>query len=723
PRPPNAAATTFSAARARRHLDTLAGRIGPRLTGTERNREAAAYLVAQMRAIPGIAVDVQEVEGVRRGRERATLYSVRNLLARVDGTLPGAILVSAHYDTKPGEPGAGDAAAPAAVVLEALRAIAASPKPRHPIVFLLNDGEELGLLGASGFLQHAWAEDVRAFINLDSAGPAGRPLVLQTGPENAWLASAWARSVPRPFGSVVAQDIFQSGVIPSDTDFRVYRDDGNWPGIDYVLFRNGWAYHTRLDTPRAVSDGSLQEMGSNVVAMVRALANRATLPQSRERAVYYHAGLRMLAYPESLGRLVAIALIALAVASAIAAFVRRKTGVAATLAGMVLALVALGLPLAAAVGAGSIAPLLGRIQSWYAAPGPAIGAWTAVALAVLLIAASLGALLLRRSALRRRQGALAAGAALVWATIVAAGTSAGLGSTYIATWWLAAAILTALAAAFVPRITGSVAFLSLLPPLALTVDISRAALDTFFPIAGRMIPAIPFDPILAAIAAAPLVAAAPQAAVWLQGVGGRMVAASLAIGFAAVALTVSLFQFPYSETRPQRVEVRHAMEGEASAIEFEPEDLASARAPHRDLFGGLRARRAGRGVFALAAPPRDIPVEIQTAVVEDGATKKLLIDVGPGPWYEAELVLPRQRVAGWTVWSEGGSSFEGKEPRIRLVNLPATISVTLRPGAASSAALEVRSPEATPELATMLRAMPEWTAANGIVVVRRRIGI
>jgi len=59
-----------------------------------------------------------------------------------------------------------------------------------------------------------WAQEIRAFVNLEACGSGGRELVFQTGPGHPWLVEAYANVAPHPFASVIGQEIFQSGIIP-----------------------------------------------------------------------------------------------------------------------------------------------------------------------------------------------------------------------------------------------------------------------------------------------------------------------------------------------------------------------------------------------------------------------------------------------------------------------------------------------------------------------------
>ncbi|CAB1352076.1 unnamed protein product [Coregonus sp. 'balchen'] len=159
--------------------------------------------------------------------------------------------------------GASDDAVSCAVMLEVLHSLANLSTPlRHGVVFLFNGAEENVLQASHGFItQHPWAKQVRAFINLEAAGVGGKEVVFQTGPENPWLVQAYVHAAKHPFASVVGQEVFQSGVIPSDTDFRIYRDFGNIPGIDLAFIENGFLYHTKYDTSDRILTDSIQRAG------------------------------------------------------------------------------------------------------------------------------------------------------------------------------------------------------------------------------------------------------------------------------------------------------------------------------------------------------------------------------------------------------------------------------------------------------------------------------
>lgn len=222
-----------------------------------------------------------------------------------------AILANCHFDSVPNSPGASDDAVSCSVMLEILHVLSTSSEPlQHAVIFLFNGAEENILQASHGFItQHPWASLIRAFINLEAAGVGGKELVFQTGPENPWLVQAYVSAAKHPFASVVAQEVFQSGVIPSDTDFRIYRDFGNIPGIDLAFIENGYIYHTKYDTADRILTDSIQRAGDNILALLKYLATSDMLASSSEykhgNMVFFDVlGLFVIAYPSRVGSIV-----------------------------------------------------------------------------------------------------------------------------------------------------------------------------------------------------------------------------------------------------------------------------------------------------------------------------------------------------------------------------------------------------------------------------------
>lgn len=70
-----------------------------------------------------------------------------------------------NVDSVPTSNGVTDNGMGVVTTLELLRYFVQNP-PRHSIIFLLNNFEEGGLIGAKSFVKHPWYADVKLFINL-----------------------------------------------------------------------------------------------------------------------------------------------------------------------------------------------------------------------------------------------------------------------------------------------------------------------------------------------------------------------------------------------------------------------------------------------------------------------------------------------------------------------------------------------------------------------------
>ncbi|XP_062128855.1 endoplasmic reticulum metallopeptidase 1-like [Drosophila sulfurigaster albostrigata] len=293
--------------------------IGNKMVGSENNevhtvnfiKREVEKIVEQSRTdIYDFEWEVQYASGAFYLWNVATSYAnVSNIVVRIsrkDSPNDNYLLVNSHYDSEVKTPGAGDDGVMAVIMLETLRVISLSDRPLdHPVVFLFNGAEEANMLGSHGFITtHRWAKNCKALINLDSTGAGGREVLFQTGPNHPWLMNYYQKHAPHPFSVTLAEELFQNNFIPSDTDFRIFRDFGNVPGLDMAHALNGYVYHTKFDNFKNLAPGTYQSTGENVLALTWALANAPELDDTAAHeeghAVFFdYLGWFMVVYTEA----------------------------------------------------------------------------------------------------------------------------------------------------------------------------------------------------------------------------------------------------------------------------------------------------------------------------------------------------------------------------------------------------------------------------------------
>jgi hypothetical protein len=293
PKSADAPADEFSAVRAKAVLQQLVGNGVPHPVGSAANAAVRDGIVAQLKQL-GYQPRVQEDFVCD---DEGGCGDVRNILARLDGQEPGpAVMVASHYDSVPAGPGASDDGAGTVSVLEIARALKASPTPRHPVIFLIDEGEEAGLFGAVAFVQDdPWAKDVRAVVNMDNRGTSGPATMFETGSANEWVMRTYAKSVHHPNSDSLSYTVYKS--LPNDTDFTVFKHAG-YQGLNFAFLDDVAHYHTPLDNVANTSVASIQSEGGSAFDAVRALANSGLNFGQDSDAVYQDLlGWKMIWWP------------------------------------------------------------------------------------------------------------------------------------------------------------------------------------------------------------------------------------------------------------------------------------------------------------------------------------------------------------------------------------------------------------------------------------------
>ncbi|EMD39116.1 hypothetical protein CERSUDRAFT_104381 [Gelatoporia subvermispora B] len=525
----------LSEARILAHAQYLSEDIGYRTVGTREHALGDEWMVQQVevlqaqceeviRAYPGrhLQCEVwhQRGDGYHRfdimgHRLYKTYRDLTNVVMRIsDGTEAGkthAVLVNAHVDSTLPSPGAADDALAVGVMLECIRVLVGTPgwEPTHAIVFLFNNAEESLQDGSHLFsTQHPIANTVRAAINLEAAGTTGRTLLFQATSEQ--MIQTYAK-VPRPFGTVIANEIFSSGILMSDTDFRQFEEYLNVTGLDIAVVGNSYLYHTRLDIVENIEPGVAQHMADNTLALLLELSSSdSVLPTltagySRPTTVFFSYFGQFINYSFSTasamytGLFVAsLVLVYFTYVDPAPALKQRKSPIAEQLKGMVA--VAMGF-LGAVLGANVVAFLMrsvfGKALSWFSVELSCIALYGPAALA--------GALASQLFVGRVREQTVFKSVFLLQAFLAILLQSLGVGSA--AVFFLSALPLSAslIFNAFLNNFEDNVSLLTYVlgqfTPISLGTQIFCGTLDVFVPLTGRMGKDAPAEHIIATIVA------------------------------------------------------------------------------------------------------------------------------------------------------------------------------------------------------------------------------
>ena len=298
----------FDAGRAKARLATVLGDERPHPADSATSDAVRARLIGQIRALGLTPIirdqfacnTIYKTRGVTCARVRNIMIS----LGPVPTLIPGAsskvdaVLLNTHYDSNPTGPGAGDAGVGVATLLE-LASILTSEEINfeRPLLFLFNEGEELGLVGARAFLSDPISQNVASLINLEARGTTGPVSMFETSVPNAPAVRAFARSVDRPFANSLATDFYRQ--MPNYTDVNSFSERG-WTTLNFAMIGNETRYHSAGDNLAALDPRSLQHMGDQTLAVARTLAGSA--PSGGGNLLFADiAGRQLLVIPQWLG--------------------------------------------------------------------------------------------------------------------------------------------------------------------------------------------------------------------------------------------------------------------------------------------------------------------------------------------------------------------------------------------------------------------------------------
>ncbi|TVT83039.1 M28 family metallopeptidase [Pseudomonas sp. H3(2019)] len=197
----------------------------------------------------GAAGSFEKEVRIRSGLQDGDSGQGTNLIA--SHFMPGAtgtILFMAHYDSVGTAPGASDDGMAVASILQLMREIIARNDAKNNVIFLLTDGEELGLLGAKYFISQLSTSErdaINLVMNFEARGNQGVPLLFETSPQDYRLMSILNKGVRDIVAFSFTPLIYN--MLQNDTDFTAFKRQ-NVNGLNFAVVEGFEHYHHMSDT-------------------------------------------------------------------------------------------------------------------------------------------------------------------------------------------------------------------------------------------------------------------------------------------------------------------------------------------------------------------------------------------------------------------------------------------------------------------------------------------
>ncbi len=279
---------------------------------------------------------VQSIESLDKGTIVVS-KTVHNIVAVIPGTdtLAGnkgdAVMLMAHYDSRPEGGGASDNAVAVASMLGVINTVMTemgegdSPY-KNDLVFVFTDAEEEHMYGAYAFKYQFKGFDnvyerVGLGANFDNLGNKGSLVMFQTSDKNSALIGQYSKINGGAFTSSIANFVY--GMMSNFTDFEIYDDK---TALDFANVGGTDIYHTYLDSPENVKKGSVEQQYSMMERYAKSFGaiDLSTLEGKDDSVYFSYLDMGVAHYPKAVSYVMGVLILLLLAGTVTVNIIKRK---------------------------------------------------------------------------------------------------------------------------------------------------------------------------------------------------------------------------------------------------------------------------------------------------------------------------------------------------------------------------------------------------------------